>query len=244
MDNRLGFSVITSLCRTYCLERLMSNFNRQKFEKKELIIIINNDDIDVEIFDDYIKKQSNIKVYKLPQEVNLGMCLNYAVSKSSYELVAKFDDDDFYSPYYLDEMYKAFEDNNCDVVGKARFFYYIDGINKFIEHPRYAQHQSMHKENDYVKWLAGATLCIKKSVFEQVQFADINSCIDNEFMKECVEKNIKAYATSKFNFMAYRNIDKDNHTWKISDEELLERCKLIEDNISIDDAYNKIFREV
>ena len=98
-----GFSIITVTNRDYCIENMINNFLRQEFNDKELIIVINNDKINIEYIYKYINKELNIFVYKLPEKTALGTCLNFGVNKSNYNIIAKFDDDDYYGPYYLDE---------------------------------------------------------------------------------------------------------------------------------------------
>lgn len=245
MSQNDGFSVITSISRNVNIENLINNFNIQNFKNKELIVIINKDEIEISEFDKYLNKDGNIRIFKLPQEVNLGECLNFGVRKSKHNFIAKFDDDDYYTKFYLDEMYKAMIETGCNVVGKADFLFYLAGKKTLVEHPKKSRRDMrMHKANDYVKWIAGATICFRKTIFDIVQFADINSCIDNVFMEDCVANNIKAYSTSPYNFIAYRNINKDIHTWKVTDEGLMESCDIIKENLNLEEACEIVIKEI
>ena len=127
-----GFSVITVTNRKYCIENMINNFLRQNYESKELIIIINNDKINTSDIFKHINKDLNISIYKLSETTSLGYCLNYAIEKSSYDTIAKFDDDDYYGPYYLNEAKQAFLQNKCYIVGKQRTYYYLEGYKKLI----------------------------------------------------------------------------------------------------------------
>ena len=127
-----GFSIITVTNLDYCIENMINNFLRQEFNDKELIIVINNDKINIEYIYKYINKELNIFVYKLPEKTALGTCLNFGVNKSNYNIIAKFDDDDYYGPYYLDEANKAFLREGCYVLGKQKTYYYLEQYKKLI----------------------------------------------------------------------------------------------------------------
>ncbi|MGL5345863.1 MAG: glycosyltransferase family 2 protein [Peptostreptococcaceae bacterium] len=232
-----GFSVVTSTYRYECIENLINNFIVQDFKNKELIVIINNDSIEISDFDIYTQKESSIKVYKLPQATNLGICLNFAISKAKYKYVAKFDDDDLYGKNYLKEAYNAFIKEDCDVVGKWQYLIYLEGENKILARPKDPRRS---RQFAYVSWLPGATLCFKKSIFEDIEFSDINSQVDDDIMKKCVEKKLKIFSTSRNNFIAMRHIDTNKHTWKITHEKLIETCTLIKEDISFEKAYEAI----
>lgn len=40
-------------------------------------------------------------VYIFLEKITLGECLNYGIQKVKHKLIAKFDDDDFYSKKYI-----------------------------------------------------------------------------------------------------------------------------------------------
>ena len=77
--------------------------------------------------------ESKFTVYKLPEKTALGTCLNFGVNKSNYNIIAKFDDDDYYGPYYLDEANKAFLREGCYVLGKQKTYYYLEQYKKLLE---------------------------------------------------------------------------------------------------------------
>ena len=86
----------------------------------EMIIIINTMDIDKSIFETMIKENENIKVLRVNADITLGECLNIGIEESKGDILARFDDDAFYSPYYLIDAHHAMIYANADVVGKTR----------------------------------------------------------------------------------------------------------------------------
>ncbi|GAA3329493.1 hypothetical protein GCM10020331_077780 [Ectobacillus funiculus] len=67
----------------------------------------------------------DVTIYQLPQHVTLGECYNFAIPKARYDYIAKMDDDDYYSPYYLSEAMKGFEVSGASVVGKKHCIYLL-----------------------------------------------------------------------------------------------------------------------
>lgn len=55
MDSR-GFSIITHINKPNCIENTIKNYINQEIDKKELIVVINNSDINIDDFNNYIDK--------------------------------------------------------------------------------------------------------------------------------------------------------------------------------------------
>ncbi|MHA6533083.1 glycosyltransferase family 2 protein [Paenibacillus sp. BAC0078] len=215
-----GVSIITCTNRQSFLKNLFNNYKRQNHPKKELIIIVNNNKIPLEPYQSLAKKLRNVHVFRVPGRSSLGTCLNYAVKKAKYSYIAKFDDDDYYAPYYLSETLKTFQRTNADVIGKRAHYMYLRGSKTLIL-------RFPHDENRSVNTLPGATLVIKKGVFNKVQFPDQNVGEDDLFCKRSLQKGYKVYSAGKYNFVAIRRKNSSNHTWIISDKELISHHKKI-----------------
>ena len=228
-----GFSVITVTNRYYCIENMIKNFLRQNFKHKELIIVINNDEISIDEINKHINKDLNISIYKLPEARSLGFCLNYGIANSSYNTIAKFDDDDYYGPYYLDESNKAFVREKCYVVGKQKTYYYLEGYKKLLL-------KKIATENDYTKSIMGSTICFKREVFNTIKFKDISSREDYYFNSECIKNGYMLYSTSKYNHLVFKHSDINKHTFKSNINILVNVCDEIKSNIKYEDCFYMI----
>lgn len=212
--NSDGVSIISCTKRAEYIYNLFNNSLRQKWRKKELIIIINNDRIKLRRYKELAKRYKHVSVYRLKEKTSLGKCLNFGVKKSKFNFIAKFDDDDYYAPSYLTESMQIFKKKNVDVVGKRAHFLWLSGSRILIS--RFPK-----SENKYVNLLPGATLVIKKSVFKKVPFRNITNGEDDMFCLDCISKGFKIYSGSKYNFAAFRRKFSKNHTWIISEKELI-----------------------
>lgn len=216
-----GVSVITCTNNPTHLKNILENYERQDLTEKELIIIINNNSINI---DDWISKidgKNDISIFKLDEKISLGKCLNFGVSKSKYDYIAKFDDDDYYGPKYLSEAISGFKISKARVVGKGTtIVYFVKSNTLALRDPGL--------EWRFINFANGSTLVIKKCVFNRIKFRDMSAAEDVHFCKDCLKSGIRIYSTSKYNHVYMRYPSKSKHTWKISDNELLQKyCRIL-----------------
>lgn len=224
-----GFSIITVTNRSYCIKNLIQNYINQKFKSKELIIIINSNVISIEDFKIY-DQIPNIKLFKLDESISLGQCLNFAVCKSIYSYIAKFDDDDYYGPNYLNEVYNIFLSVNCDIVGKNKTYYYFEKLNRLMI-------KKNGVENNFYSSIMGSTLCFKKEIFYKTKFKDINNREDYHFNKDCINNGYKIFSSSSYNHIVFKHSDNNKHTFLSNIDILIDKCDVILSNISFSDCF-------
>ncbi len=221
--NSPGISIITCTKRPNNIDNILFNYNRQNYEKKELILILNNNSIDLQSYIEYSNKYKNIRIFQLDENISLGECLNYGVKQSIYNYVSKFDDDDYYSNNFLTDSMNAFKYTDASIIGKRTYFAYLKNNKKFvIRHP--------NQEYQYVNIVSGATMVIDKKVFNKVNFKHVSVGEDSFFLKDCIKNNYRIFSIDKYNYTCIRNKNKSDHTWKASDSEFLENCKIINSN--------------
>lgn len=213
-------SIITITNRHRFIKNLFKNYKRQTHSKKELIIIVNDNKIPLASYKHAAKKLRNVKIFRMPAHYTLGACLNFAVKKSKNNYIAKFDDDDYYAPYYLTDILKAFKKTNADIVGKRAHYMYLHGSKTLILRFR-------EDENKFVSKLPGATLVIKRKVFNKVTFPNQSTGEDDIFCMKSKRKRFKIYSAGRNNFVAIRRKNSYQHTWIISDKTLIAHHKKI-----------------
>ncbi|OLO37205.1 hypothetical protein BTR23_13845 [Alkalihalophilus pseudofirmus] len=213
-------SIIACTTRQHYMDNVFDNYVRQVWEDKELIIILNKDDMDISEWKDRAKKYKNVSVYQLPEKLTLGECLNFGIEKSRFEHIAKFDDDDYYAPYYITQSMAAFKKSNASIVGKHTSFMYFENSKTLaICNPR--------KENKYTKFIKGGTIMFKKEVYKKVKFIKAKVSTDLYFLRDCTKKGYKIYSTDRFNYTCVRRIDKSTHTQKSSDKSYLKQSVIV-----------------
>ena len=214
-----GISVVTCTNRPRYMDNVFKNYCNQKYENKELIIILNDNSMNISKWIKKAKKfNDSIRIMQLDEKYSLGSCLNHGINHATHDIIAKFDDDDYYSPKYLSESIKAFK--YADVIGKATTYVYFEASKTLaIRSPK--------RDNRYVYRVEGPTLLFKKEVFNTVKFADKSLGEDIQFCKDCTKNGIKIYSSDIYNYIYIRHGQKDKHAWNISDEFYLKLCKVV-----------------
>ncbi|MGD8188506.1 glycosyltransferase [Brevibacillus ginsengisoli] len=213
-------TVITCTNRPQHFNRLLANYNRQQYKTKELIVILNKNSMKLDNYIRRFKHRKDIFIYQLPEKRSLGYCLNYAISKANHPYIARFDDDDYYSPFYLHTMMCALKKSKANIVGKRACLIYLESSTKLIlRHPK--------AQNRFVNQILGATLLCSKKIFNKVRFNPISLGETVDFLRRCRRKRYRIYSTDCFHFVIRRRAHKGSHTWKISDRKLISQSKLI-----------------
>lgn len=214
-------SIICCTKRQSFMESVFRNYESQTWKEKELIIILNKDDINIEKWQLRASLSRNVHVHQIQEEYTLGECLNFGIEKAKYDFIAKFDDDDYYSPYYLTRSMEVFNLTNVDLVGKQTvYMYFIDDKILAIHRPG--------RENRYVKQgIKGATLIFKKQITEKVLFPKLNLGEDTFFIKACIKNGFRVYSMDKSNYVCIRTSQREHHTWNINNEILLRKSSFI-----------------
>ena len=214
LDHKYGVSIVTSTNRPRFFQNILRNYRRQKYHRKELIIILNRNDMDLSKCRRRVRKYRGVKIYKVSKATSLGNCLNYGVSKSKYPLIAKFDDDDYYSRYYLREQVKALVRKRSHIVGKHACLVYLESTRKLVI-------RSPWMKNKFVSLVQGGTILFRRRVFRQVRFANTSIGEDVTFLRMSRNRGFKIYATSAYNYVYIRRKNKQSHTWKAPDRDYL-----------------------
>ncbi|MDN3019616.1 glycosyltransferase [Paenibacillus sp. BSR1-1] len=211
-------SIITSTIREENIDNVFKNYQQQTWKDKELIVILNKDTMDIDKWIKKAKKYRNVQVYQLHENATLGDCLNFGIRKAKYDIIAKFDDDDYYGPDYIKSSMDVFNHENVSIIGKNSVYIYFKN-KKALVHVSGA-------ENSISDTVAGATLMFKKEVFQHVQFEKVNRAEDYFFLEQCKEKGYNIYSTDRYHFAVIRQ-EAEKHTWKIQEEDLMEWGELI-----------------
>ena len=212
-----GVSVVTCTNRSSRMENVIRNYLRQRYQPKELIIILNNNSMNRKEWQLRVGKYSGIKVFQLDERVSLGECYNFAVEHTVFDYVAKFDDDDYYAPNFLTGEMAAFDYTYADIVGKSSRFIYFQDLSILAYHEAYPQFS-------YVSYVIGATMIVRKEVFRHLRFRDITVGEDTEFQKDCLAAGRKIFSVDKYNYVTIRHHSSDPHTYPLEDCEYLSYC--------------------
>lgn len=226
---RPAISIIVPTNKLKYRENIFKNYFRCNYNNKELIIILNNNELDIKDYSKEAEKFQNVRVYQLDENVSLGYCINYGVEVSRCNYIAKMDDDDYYASNYILDAMDTFKYVDADIVGKASYFVYYEKYNTIgIMNAMY--------NNKYTPYIAGSTFVIKKKVFEKVKFMNLSLGEDSRFINDCTKANMNVYSNHRYNYIYVRHRELLDHTWKIESKDLFKVTKKINCSNSLDIA--------
>jgi hypothetical protein len=211
----MGVSIVTPTIRPQYMERLLNNYARQQWTRKELIIVLNRQGMSIARYEEAARMYDNVRVLQLPAKHPLGDCMNLAASAAQYPYIAKFDDDDYYGPGYLADAMHTFAQTGADVVGKHSFFFYFPHRKLLLLRKR-----TIPAEGNVTR-VAGATIVFRASVLEQVRFGKKRQGSDVQFIRDCLKQGLAVRSASPYHFAAIRRADRLTHTWKVQEKKLL-----------------------
>jgi glycosyltransferase involved in cell wall biosynthesis len=176
-------------------------FLRQNYENKELIVI----DDGTDYIEDLIPEEVSLRYYKLDKKITLGEKLNMACGYAKGEIIAHWDDDDWYDPNRLTYQINALKNESADVCG-INHLLYLNLSNKHAYRYTYPANQR--------PWLLGSSLCYTKSLWSNNRFASINVGMDALFVWGTPPNRVKALSDPK---IAVHMIHEDNVSPKKTD---------------------------
>lgn len=219
-------SVITCTNRDTFRFNIKENFKRQKWNGKELIIILNEDSLNLKEWETYFKEEENVIIKQLEESCTLGECLNYGIQLAKYDYIAKMDDDDYYGRDYLENSFEQLKKSSAKVIGKTSIYMYFeeDQTLQLFNPYKYAPEQLQQTEGVYnPKVLMGGTLLFEKRVNDLVPFQSCSLGEDAKFCEDCIGKNISIYSGTKDHYVYIRRVQNE-HTWDIRNLQLRRFC--------------------
>lgn len=212
--NNPGVSIITCTNQPGFHNNIIRNYLNQRYKRKELIIVLNNDRLNIKEWRKKTAGKPRISVHQVPERISLGQCLNCGISIAQYPIIAKFDHDDYYSPYYLREQVRMLKRRRVPIIGKHACLVYLAASRKLII-------RSPQEKNKFVSFVQGGTILFRKNILRAVRFSDLSLDEDVKFLRDSARKGYRIYATTPYNYVYVRRKDKRTHTWRASDQSFL-----------------------
>ncbi|SFE08610.1 Glycosyl transferase family 2 [Bacillus sp. OV194] len=221
-------SVITCTIRDSCMDNIFDNYKNQNYDQKELIIVLNQDSMCLKKWREKAKNYDNVSVFQVPQQTSLGNCINFAVGHAKYDIIANFEDDDYYAPAYLQHSLFVLNAMKADVIGKTSVYIYLKNKQVLAVFNPGNENQYVNDQNSFGKqYLQGGTLVFYKAILDLVRFPDQIKEVDRIFCRDCVKAGLRVYSTTKENFTYVRNDDQEQHTWKVPVDVILSISQFI-----------------
>ncbi len=153
-------------------------------------------------------------VLRFGVERNLGDLLGALTAHARHDLVAKWDDDDWYGDEHLADLVQAYRYSGADIVGKAAEFVYLEQSD--VTTRRFA-----FGAESYSWTLAGGALLTSTEWLERVGgWRSVAHGVDRELLAATRRLGGSAYRTHGFQYVLRRR-GGDVHTWAVPDGRFL-----------------------
>ena len=228
-------SIVVATHRVAMIEKFRRNILSQDYPNLEAVIVLNSDAYDEAEVRELFRTAPQVSVLRLPQDRNLGSCINLGAERASGAYVTKMDDDDFYGPTYISDLLLSALESRADITGKkATFFHFEDGDEYYLRSP-HLRHRWLWPATDdagscavpesfspHGANVAGATVFVKRDVLLRFPFDEAApSGTDALFQLVCRRAGMTIYASDEFNFCYRRRAGNEGHVWQVSKDTIL-----------------------
>ena len=213
-----GVSVLMPTMRPENVARCLDNFKKQTYPKKELILILNNAEFDLDSIRREAELIPNVQVLHVEGRTTLGHCLNRGVEAASGQYIAKMDDDDHYGDRYLSDAVLAASFSNAEIVGKGSFFMYFEESDTTAL-------AEVTREHTFTSFVTGGTLFIRTEVARENPFDSVSLREDTNLLHAASQAGCRIYSADRFNFVRVRTRRLSNHADQTPDAGFLKKCR-------------------
>lgn len=144
-------------------------FLRENYPHRELIIV----DDGTDAIADLLPEDARIRYVRLENKLTLGAKLNFACEYAEGEIIAHWDDDDWYAAWRLSYQVETLTREKTEVCGINKLLY--------LDLRTGQGYQYVYPPEQKV-WLLGSELCYFKAFWHSHRFADINVGMDAKFV--------------------------------------------------------------
>lgn len=207
-------SVVLPTRRPENLGFAVEQIRRQTWSRLELVLAVHG------IPRDHPALLSALRDYDRPYRVVevderrlLGEVLNAAVDQSSGDLIAKMDDDDWYSPRHVEDLVLARDYSGAMLLGLSDRFIFVESANTTVR-------TTNHRTEGWASRLAGGTLLIAKDDLASVgRWRAVPRAVDRLLIESVRSAGGRPYAIHDLGYCLYRGVS--GHTWNPGDAHFL-----------------------
>src|SRR5699024_8723307 len=211
--------VIVTTKRKGSLRGLIQNLNSQINVNLEVILLTHGYELNLSEKDAlFAMADFDLKILNESEDISFGQCLNECVDEITHDHVIKMDDDDYYFPNFLIDLYIGMRYTDASIVGKNAFFFYLEADNMVGQ-------RRMDFQFKNVKEVKGNTILCKAETMREYGFSDIPRHVDSDFIIRIREDGGEIYSIHPYDMCVYRASDKSGHTYQVNDSRFIKDAR-------------------
>jgi glycosyltransferase involved in cell wall biosynthesis len=200
-DQPLVSCIMPTADRRRWIPSAIEYFRRQDYPNRELVVLDDGDDRVA----DLVGGDPRIRYIGLDERLVLGAKRNRACELARGELIVHWDDDDWQAPSRLSYQVRSMLASDAGLCGSRRTLYFDPA----------ARRAWLHSWPDGLRdWVAGNTLCYRRSLWEKVPFPSVAVGEDTRFVWHRLAG--KPLALAEHRFLA-AVVHADNSSRKVTD---------------------------
>jgi hypothetical protein len=173
--------MVSCIMPTYNRRRFVplaiDHFLQQDYSSCELIVVDDGSDAIEELIPD----DDSVRYIQLNTRRTIGAKRNVACSHARGELIAHWDDDDWFAPWRLGYQVRALLDGDADICGLSTLFYWDVAADRAWRY----QYSGGRKP-----WVHDPTFCYRRRYWERNPFPDVSFAIDSQYLWRGAEKRV------------------------------------------------------
>lgn len=220
-------SIIVSTNRPYQVDHLLRQVAHQVGVKVQLLLGTHGFGASEDQVSTALNLGLDAQWIEIDAGISLGSVYNLLISRADCPLIAKFDDDDDYGPYYLLEQTSAIASMGADLCGKQSHLVRIHYRGKerlIVTYPG--------QEHKFTSFVSGPTFLTTAEVMKEIGFEDLPRGEDTALLRTVSASGGKVFTTGRHGFV--QNRLGTAHTWSAPSVELLRHSTLIESPVLTD----------
>lgn len=146
--------------RRHFVPQAIAYYQRQDYPHRELVVL---DDGNDPVYD-LIPDDPTIRYVRLERSYRLGLKRNLICELARGDVLAHWDDDDWYAPWRLSHQVTGLMERHAELSGSPRVLFLELGTGQTWSY----DYPSMGRP-----WLNGASLCYTRALWERTKFADV-----------------------------------------------------------------------
>lgn len=220
----LGVTVISYASNLEDIYNILENYKRQLYEKKELILLINDTLLDIKKIKNIIESKENINIKIFNANKSIYKAIDELIPLSTYRYISIFYPLSYYGENFLLDLMNVFQYAKAQVVGKGTYYSYIEKNSKLI----LCNPDNEYRYTDFVNPFAAV---IDKGIFKKVKFDYGLNSEAPLYMKFWAKEGIKMYSSDRFNYTYIVKSDIEKEIQKMNDiiQNRFEDCDVTSD---------------
>ena len=170
--------------RPYVAEAVAA-FLAQDYGRRELIVLDDGHDPVA----DLMPADPRVRYQRIARGQSLGCKRNQACALAQGELIAHWDDDDWHAHWRLSLQVRALLEAGAELCGLDRLWFY---------EPQSRQAWQYRHPGGTPRWVAGGTLCYRRSLWERLRFPDVSVGEDTRFVRAAATARVLALPRDDF----------------------------------------------